>query len=369
MAPCPSSTRRRWTSRRFDHRVSDAAAQCAHVGTSHQHQCGEPFAFHVFVSGGWIYRATPLDGGGLNTLEWQYPCQPPTHLINVNPQHIRHAIRALCHTWRQGVSRVFHPVTQLAFCSVLCFSGVSRAPHTQHLPLLRDITLPDAFIPRAVGAAVKHDEVGLVGPCTGGRSPPFAAGHLSAPLPGCLFPQLQLQHHPLHRAEAALGFVMGHSMNRSVRLRPSPYSRLMRPPPLTMRCKKACISSCGPASSLKLKPSIHASECSRKTAGKPIAVCLYPVFAVALKTRAADSAAHPGWSAVISRAAPRGKCGWKWSVGPAPDQAQVSMYRQIIIGEMLGGGFARQQGGHHPVRHLVRAVCRSAHAGGWCGCR
>ena len=40
----------------------------------------------------------------------------------------------------------------------------------------------------------------------------------------------------------------GQRISRSVRRRPSPYSRSMRPPPLTMRCRNACRRSCGPAS-------------------------------------------------------------------------------------------------------------------------
>ena len=40
----------------------------------------------------------------------------------------------------------------------------------------------------------------------------------------------------------------GQMMSRSVRPRPRPYSRSMRPPPFTMRCRKACNRSWGPAS-------------------------------------------------------------------------------------------------------------------------
>ena len=38
------------------------------------------------------------------------------------------------------------------------------------------------------------------------------------------------------------------STSRSVRPRPNPYSRSMRPPPFTTRCRYACKMSCGPAS-------------------------------------------------------------------------------------------------------------------------
>ena len=40
----------------------------------------------------------------------------------------------------------------------------------------------------------------------------------------------------------------GHRSSRSVRRRPRPYSRSTRPPPFTMRCRKPCNRSCGPAS-------------------------------------------------------------------------------------------------------------------------
>ena len=40
----------------------------------------------------------------------------------------------------------------------------------------------------------------------------------------------------------------GHTISRSVRIRPSPYSRSTRPPEFTTRCKNACSSNCGPAS-------------------------------------------------------------------------------------------------------------------------
>ena len=50
-------------------------------------------------------------------------------------------------------------------------------------------------------------------------------------------------------------------------MRPRPYSRSMRPPLLTMRCRNACSSNCGPAS-LYWKRSSQCSECSRKNSWK-----------------------------------------------------------------------------------------------------
>ena len=55
-------------------------------------------------------------------------------------------------------------------------------------------------------------------------------------------------------------------ISRSVRLRPSAYSRSIRPPPLTIRCRCACSSNCGPASWYRSKRYTQCSECSRKNA-------------------------------------------------------------------------------------------------------
>ena len=43
-------------------------------------------------------------------------------------------------------------------------------------------------------------------------------------------------------------------MSRSVRPRPRPYSRSMRPSPLAMRCRNACNRSCGRASAQSKRP-------------------------------------------------------------------------------------------------------------------
>ncbi len=65
------------------------------------------------------------------------------------------------------------------------------------------------------------------------------------------------------RLSSPAGPPTGHTISRSVRRRPRPYSRSIRPPLLTMRCRNACNSNCGPAS-LYWNRSTQCSECSRK---------------------------------------------------------------------------------------------------------
>ena len=90
-----------------------------------------------------------------------------------------------------------------------------------------------------------------------------------------------------HRSEGCPAS-RGHSTSRSVRPRPNPYSRSMRPPLFTTRCRYDCKMSCGAAS--RYAPS-WASQCSACSPKKVLnAVSSFVMF-----SRPSSSAYHLVW--------------------------------------------------------------------------
>ena len=100
----------------------------------------------------------------------------------------------------------------------------------------------DLLLPPPVRRAVEHDKV------SGLRSAPVHVGarRLHSVRDGPLQLSARRTSHSTtkRRSRPPCATVI----SRSVRLRPSAYSRSIRPPPLTIRCRCACSSNCGPAS-------------------------------------------------------------------------------------------------------------------------
>ena len=156
----------------------------------------------------------------------------------------------------------------------------------------------------------------------------------------------------------------GHTSRRSVRIRPRPYSRSIRPPLLTMRWRNACSRSCGPRL-LVLK-------------------ALHPVLGVLAEEflERAQQLADP--QRTIGAHVPRGVvvdghllggvrevAGDHLSVDgigdgdrTAPgDEAEVAHVLEVVGGDPSGGFGAGEQRLDHPGVPAPRAACRRAGPG------